>query len=144
MASISFSQFKRILYRLNPKLRVFEARSTRSSMIYLDNGNHVLASEHGLREICGYPSPCYNWSFPKYDFLDHTGMMSRGYTTVFKILCLKKHINKDRLRKLLPHALDPMSHRPEVIRHEDPETKGFVPVHAFAPRNTGRQLVRAR
>ena len=138
MASISFSKFKRILYALNPKIRVFESMSTRSSMIYLDNGNHDLANEQGLREICGYPSPCYNISFPKYDFIDNAGLLGRGYTTVFKILCMKKHINKDRLRALLPHALDPTRHRPEVIRHEE---KQLIPVYANAPTDTGRKLV---
>ncbi len=129
--SISSGLFKRILRELNPSLKVFEARSTRSSMIYFANGNHYLAGESGLREICGYPSPCHFYSFPKYDFIDHEGMLNRGYTTVFKILCLKKLIDRAKLRKLLPHALDPHHFRPEVPVHEDPETKDFVPVHGF-------------
>lgn len=140
MASISFSMFKRVIKELNPKLRVFESFSTRSSMIYLSNSNHGLAGEHGLREICGYPSPCYNHSFPKYDFLDNENKLSRGFASVFKILVMKKLINKGLLRMLLPHALDAQRGRPKPpVKVE----KSWIPIYSAAPTKTNMVLRKA-
>jgi len=140
MASISFSYFKRIIKELNPKLRVFESFSTRSSMIYLSNSNHGLAGEHGLREICGYPSPCYNHSFQKYDFLDNENKLGRGYASVFKILVMKRLISKDLLRMILPHALDSQRVRPKPpVKVE----KSWIPIYSAAPMKTNLAIRKA-
>lgn len=130
MPTISFRRFKDVLAELNPRLRVYESRTTRNSMIYLANGNHALASELGLRELLGYPSPCYHYSFPKYDFLDVSGGLGRGYTTVFKMLVSKKLIDKKRLRMLIPDALDACRTRPKRITPDEKDASP-VRVHSF-------------
>jgi hypothetical protein len=108
-------------------------------MIYLDNGNHEFASEVGLREICGYPSPCYHFSFPKYDFLDVQEKLSRGYTSVFKILCTRKLIDKKQLRDMLPDALAACRMRP--IRKPDNEENPLGPVHALPVKRLGKRNI---
>jgi hypothetical protein len=106
-------------------------------MIYLSNSNHRLAGDHGLREICGYPSPCYNFSFPKYDFLDNESKLGRGYASVFKILVMKKLVSKDLLRAILPHALDSQRYRPKVeVKVEKP----LIPIYSAAPVRTNMQI----
>ena len=134
MSSIRFDEFTRILGMLNPRFRTFPSRTKRSSMIYIRNSFHPDSGKYGLSEVCGYPSP-FHGSFPKYDFLDKEGLPSRGYVSVFKILVRKRLVRKDRLRALLPQALDPSRGRPQ--RQVDADAPLPVPVHQLAPRDTG-------
>ena len=135
MSSIRFEEFDRILRELNPNLRTFPSRTYRSSMIYLRNSNHPDASgRHHLNEVLAYPSPSHG-AFPKYDFLDKAALPGRGYTTVFKLLVRRRLINKDRLRALLPQALDSTRGRPQ--RKVEKDAAPFdIPVHAAPVRAT--------
>lgn len=134
LSSISFAEFERVLRVLNPRLRIYPSRTTRSSMIYIRNAYHPDSGAWGLSEVYGYPSP-FHGSFPKYDFYDCEGLPGRGYTTVFKTLVRMGLINRDRLRHFIPQALDPAKGRPQrkVEKDEVPE----VPIHALPVRNVG-------
>lgn len=134
MSSISFEQFERVLKQLNPRLRLGKSRSTRSSMIYVRNSYHPDAGQWGLCEVYGYPSP-FHGSFPKYDFLDCEGLPGRGYTTVFKTLVRKGLLSKDRLRQLIPQALDSARGRPQ--RKVEKDDVPQVPIHALPTRTVG-------
>ena len=116
-----FGRFFRVIKRLNPNIRIQYAKSTRCSMISEYAPRDLDCSEWGLAEICAFPSPRYFISFPKYDFIDHTGKKNRGYTTVFKILVNQKIIDSKRLRRLVPGALSPVRCGPEVIKNESQE-----------------------
>lgn len=95
-------------------------------MIYERRSYHPDSGAYGLNEVLAYPSP-FHGSFPKYDFLDKAGLPARGYTTVFKMLARKRLINKDRLRALMPQALDPARGRPQ--RKAETNEALPVPVH---------------
>lgn len=131
MSSIRFEEFDRVLQELNPNLRTFPSRTKRSSMIYLRGNYHPDSGKYGLSEQLAYPSPSHG-AFPKYDFLDKAGLPARGYTSVFKLLVKKRLINKDRLRALIPQALDPSRGRPKRKADEDEVPK--IPIHQLAPR----------
>ena len=106
-------------------------------MIYIRNSYHPDSGEYGLSEVCAYPSPLHG-SFPKYDFLDKSGQPARGYTSVFKMLVRKRLINKDRLRTLLPQALDPSRGRPQ--RKAEADAPLPVPVYRGDPGNVGERI----
>ncbi len=137
MSSIRFDEFARILGELNPRIRLFPSRSKRSSMIYIRNSYHPESGKYGLGEVCAYPSPLHG-SFPKFDFLDKSNLPARGYTSVFKMLVRKRLINKDRLRALLPQALDAACGRPQ--RKAETDAPPPIPVHYGDPGNTGRRV----
>lgn len=134
MSSIRFEEFGKILRELNPRIRLFPSRSKRSSMIYLRNSYHPDSGMYGLTEVCAYPSPLHG-SFQKYDFLDKAGLPARGYVSVFKLLVRKRLVNKDRLRGLLPQALDPARGRPQPPVEKDAPPP--VPIHYTAPVDKG-------
>ncbi len=110
-------------------------------MVYhYEPGDPCSNPKNGLGEVCAFPSPRYFMSFPKYNFLDHTGKENRGYTAVFKLLVGKKLISKIRLRKLIPNALDTCRVRPEVKKNESnvPE----VPLYDVTGKRMGSMPIR--
>lgn len=109
-------------------------------MIYLRNSYHPDSGMYGLNEVLAYPSPSHG-SFPKYDFLDKADLPARGYTSVFKMLVRKRLINKDRLRALLPQALDPARGRPQ--RKAEADEAPPVPVYHAPIREVGAPLPRS-
>lgn len=139
MSSISFEEFDGVLSKLNGNLRTFPSRSKRSSMIYERRSYHPDSGLYGLCEVCGYPSP-FHGSFPKYDFIDKAGRVARGYISVFKLLVRKRLINKDRLREILPQALDAARGRPTSQGEKDAPPP--IPVYAAPVRDTGVELLR--
>lgn len=132
MGAISWSKFRSVLKKLNPKVKIIWTLHPCAEMIGWYGPRVHDSTTYGMNELCGLPSPRFFINFPKYDFLDEDGRVHRGYTSIFKILVRAKLIDKARLLKLLPTALAPSSRRPKPHNYEvDDEPE--IPMHPLEP-----------
>lgn len=94
--------FFKTLKQIDDKFRMKFDTVQRNGMLYKYRPCDPDAMEDGRVEVCGIPSPYFYTTFPKEDFIDFTGQVSRGWKHTVQLMVERRALRASEAHKHFP------------------------------------------